>query len=312
MGVLTLERLGTAAAVRPAGVRARPAVRGTGLHRAAQRGVVPGRRGPRPDRRPHRAAQPRHVQGLAGPGRGGRRAVRRRDDRPRRVQVDQRHPRPPGRRPGPARDRTGDPRRRPRLGRRVPLRRRRVRGAPAAQRRVRPGRRRRAHPGRGRGRRRTRHHVGGRGGARVRLDRHRVVPARRGRRRGRSCWPPTGPASWPSAGDAGASRRRWRAWRWRRSSRCPSRRRSTRPWWTPDRDRHPALGTCAGAGPGAGVPGPGRSRVPACLGPADAHAAANAHAVSNDPTDTDAHAGAAHADPGPDLRRCTPWSGATR
>ena len=65
VGVLTLERLGHRDAVRPAGVRAGPAVRRPGVDRAAQRRDVPGGRGARPDGRPDRPAQSRHVQGLA-------------------------------------------------------------------------------------------------------------------------------------------------------------------------------------------------------------------------------------------------------
>ena len=52
-GVLTLERLGQRAAVRPAGVRVRQAVRGPGLDRPAQRRDVPGGRGTGADGRPH-------------------------------------------------------------------------------------------------------------------------------------------------------------------------------------------------------------------------------------------------------------------
>ena len=46
------------------GVRPRQAVRGAGVDRAPERRGLPGRRDPRPDRRPDRAAQPRHVRGL--------------------------------------------------------------------------------------------------------------------------------------------------------------------------------------------------------------------------------------------------------
>ena len=90
---------------------------------------------------------------------------------------------PPGGRPAAARDRVGDPQRRPRHGRRVPLRRRRVRRAAAAQRCAGPRRDRRPHPGRGRDGGRTGLDMGQGGCGRVGLDRDRVVPdGRRGRR----------------------------------------------------------------------------------------------------------------------------------
>ena len=46
-------------------LRSRPAVRGPGLHRPAERGGVPGGRGARPVGRSHRPAQPRDVRGVA-------------------------------------------------------------------------------------------------------------------------------------------------------------------------------------------------------------------------------------------------------
>ena len=65
VGVLTLERLGHRQPVLDRGVRARPAVRGAGLDRAAERRGLRGGRDPRPDRRPDRPAQPRDLPGLA-------------------------------------------------------------------------------------------------------------------------------------------------------------------------------------------------------------------------------------------------------
>ena len=77
----------TGAAVRRGGVRAREAVRRAGVDRAAERRELSRRRGPGTHGRPHRAAQPRDVQGLARAERHCARAVRPGDDRPRRVQA---------------------------------------------------------------------------------------------------------------------------------------------------------------------------------------------------------------------------------
>ena len=147
--------------------------------------------------------EPPDVQGLAGPQRRRRRAVRPRHGRPRRVQGGQRHARPPGRRPAAARDRGRAPGGRPRHRRRVPLRRRRVRADPAAQRRRRAARRRRADPRRGRRRRRRGHRPGTR---RASSSRPRSGPPRSrstGRPPRTSCSPRTAPASSPSAAAAG-------------------------------------------------------------------------------------------------------------
>ncbi len=122
--------------VHPRGIRPREAVRGPGLDRPPERGGLPGRRDPRPDRRPDRPAQPRDVRRLPRPARARGQPVRPDHARPRRLPRDQQCQRPPGRRRGPAPHRRGTPPgRRPRRRPRVPLWRRRVRLPPAAFRR---------------------------------------------------------------------------------------------------------------------------------------------------------------------------------
>ena len=99
VGVLTIERLGTGNTVLAGRVRARPAVRGAGLDRPPERRGLPRRRDPRPDRRPDRPAQPRHVRGPARAERPRRAAVQPDHAGPRRLPRRQQHARAPGRRP---------------------------------------------------------------------------------------------------------------------------------------------------------------------------------------------------------------------
>ena len=160
-----------------------------GRHRAARvRGAAAPPRRPRSADRP---AEPARLRARAGgahradaPLRRGRRAA---GDRPRRLQVRQRHARPPRRRPADRRLRVGAARAAARDRRARPARRRRVRGAAAGRVRARRGgRRRRAGrdrpPTRSRLRRpagRQRHRVDRRGGRRRRDRERRRADGRR-------------------------------------------------------------------------------------------------------------------------------------
>ena len=161
-----------------------------GVDRPPERGGVPGGRDPRPDRRPDRPAEPRHVRGLPGHVRPRRHAVRPDHARPRRLPRDQQQrlgTRPATRSCAASRRRSCGPGRDTDLVFRyggdefaflLPN------SDPAARWQVAE----RAARG-GQGPRRPGHRID-RGG-------HATRPT--GRRRPRSCSPPTGPASSPSA-----------------------------------------------------------------------------------------------------------------
>ena len=155
LGALNVSRIGRQRGLlQRERLRARAAVRGAGIDRAAQC-RYPSRHEPaRRDRCPDRTRQPRCVPAGARPAHRGRgdgndpqgTSPGGAHDGPRRVQVLQRPPRPSGGRRAPPRRGDRHLRGRPQRGPRLPVRRRRVRPDPARPDAERGGARRRAHP----------------------------------------------------------------------------------------------------------------------------------------------------------------------